>query len=327
MWKALTLRDHVWHRRDLTAHLAAIRYAGRDAARPPDGARTQGWGPATSALAPEAPMSLLSVDSTTDEQVDWLVRTDPAYLIVYPSVLGAIARRLEERGLRVPSLRQVRTISEALSADTRTLCRDVLGVPLVDTYSAEEVGYLAMQCPERETYHVPAERVLVEILDERGAPCGPGEIGRVVVTDLHNFATPLVRYDLGDFAEVAPPCPCGRGLPALARIVGRRRNMLVYPDGSTAWPLFTVACREAAPYAECQLVQDAVDAVRLRVVPRPDRPITDGDRTALAAALRASLRHDFGVTIEVVERLARSPAGKLEEFVSHAAAGVSRAPA
>ncbi|MBX3157031.1 MAG: phenylacetate--CoA ligase family protein [Deltaproteobacteria bacterium] len=323
MWKALTLRDHAWHRRDLDAHLAAIRYAGPEVARPPDGARSQGWGPATAALAPEAPMSLLSVDSTTDEQVDWLARVDPVYLIVYPSVLGAIARRVAERGVRLPSLRQVRTISEALSADTRALCREALGVPLVDTYSAEEVGYLAMQCPERETYHVPAERVLVEVLDDAGAPCGPGEVGRVVVTDLHNFASPLVRYDIGDYAEVGAPCPCGRGLPVLNRIVGRRRNMLVYPDGRTAWPLFTVACREAAPYVECQLVQDTAGAVRLRVVPHADRPIDEDDRAALAAALRASLHHPFDVAIEVVDRLARSPAGKLEEFVSYARTGIT----
>jgi len=58
-----------------------------------------------------------------------------------------------------------------------------------------------------------------------------GQVGRVVVTDLHNFATPLIRYDLGDYAEMADTCPCGRGLPALKRIMGRRRNMVRLPDG------------------------------------------------------------------------------------------------
>ena len=319
LWMALTLRDHLWHRRDLSARLAAIRYVA-DGALPPDGVRGQGWGPATVALAPDAPLSLLSVASTTEEQVAWLVREDPAYLLVYPTVLDAIVRRLAATGRRLPALREVRTISEALAPETRALCRDVLGVRVVDTYSAQEVGYIALECPDRapgeERYHVQAERVLVEVLAADGTPCAPGEVGRVVITDLHNFATPLVRYEIGDYAEVGAPCTCGRGLPVLARIVGRRRGMLVYPDGRTAWPLFTVACRTAARYRELQLVQDTASALRLRVVAEPGAALTDADRRALIAALHGSLGYPFGVTIEEVAQLARSPAGKLEEFVS-----------
>ncbi|MDX2089042.1 MAG: hypothetical protein SFX73_14390 [Kofleriaceae bacterium] len=311
LWAAITLREHRWHRRDLNAHLASIRYFGASA-KPPDGVHARGWGAATASLAPDAPLSALSVASTTDEQVAWLVRANPTYLLVYPSVLHAIVRRLDATGQTLPALRQVRTISEVLSPGTRGLVRDVLDVPIVDTYSAQEVGYIALQCPDHEHYHVQMERLIVEILRDDGTACGPGEIGRVVVTDLHNFATPILRYELGDYAEVGPPCPCGRGLPVLTRIVGRLRNMLVYPDGSSRWPVFTVACREAARYRELQVVQVTRDTLRLRVVP-------DGelDRAALVAALQGALGFPFQVEVEVVDAIARSPAGKLEELVSH----------
>jgi phenylacetate-CoA ligase len=314
LWRAITLRDHLWHRRDLGARLATIRYVA-DGAPPPDGARGRGWGPATDALAPDAPVSMMSVASTTEQQIAWLRREDPAYLLVYPTVLDAILRRLAATGERLPALRQVRTISEALSPVTRALCREVLGAPVVDTYSAQEVGYIALQCPSHDHYHVQSERLFVEILSDDGVACRPGETGRVVVTDLHNFATPILRYDLGDYAEVGAACPCGRGLPVLTRIVGRRRGMVTYPDGRTAWPLFTIACREAARYRELQLVQPTVDALVVRVV--PDGAFTDADRAGLIAALHRSLAHPFAITIEVVDELARSPAGKLEEFVSH----------
>jgi phenylacetate-CoA ligase len=59
------------------------------------------------------------------------------------------------------------------------------------------------------------------VLDQRGNPRGPGEVGRVVVTPLNNFAMPLIRYELGDTAEVGAPCACGRGLPVLTRILDR----------------------------------------------------------------------------------------------------------
>lgn len=315
-WQAMTLRDHSWHRRDLSARLGAIRYLG-SATPDAEGSRGAGWGPSTKGLAPEAPLSVLSLATTTEEQVAWLLREDPAYLLVYPTVLGAMLRLLARGTSRPRSLREVRTVSEALSEDTRQLCRDVLGVPLVDSYSAQEVGYLALQCPDHPHYHVQSERLLVEILDEEGSPCRPGQVGRVVVTDLHNFATPLVRYDLGDYAEVGAPCSCGRGLPVLSRITGRRRGMLTYPDGRTAWPMFAVACREAAPYRELQVVQEREGELRMRVVPMsPQQPLTEPQRAALAAALQETLGHPFRVEVEEVSELGRSGAGKLEEFVS-----------
>lgn len=311
---ALTLRDHRWHERDLHASLAAIRHAPN--APPPDGISARGWSPVTAQLAPDAPSSVLTIaGTTTDEQLAWLVRRDPVYFLTYPTVLDALVRRIAETNVHLPALREVRTVGERLAPSTRALCREVLGVPIVDAYSAQEVGYLALQCPDHEHYHVQSERLLVEILRDDDTRCTPGETGRVVVTDLHNFATPILRYDIGDLAEVGPACPCGRGLPVLTRIVGRVRNMLVYPDGRTTYPVFTVACREAARYRDIQLVQLTRDTLRARVVPDGDL-----DERALIDALHRVLGHPFAVEIERVDEIARTPAGKLEEFISYAGA-------
>ena len=309
---AITLRDHRWHGRDLTASLASLRYA--PGAPGPDGITTRGWGPATAQLAPDAPSHLLSIiGTTTDEQLAWLARANPTYFLTYPSVLHALLRRIAATNTKLPALREIRTVGEALTPGTRGLCSEVLDVPIVDLYSAQEVGYVALQCPDERAggqYHVQAERHVVEVLRDDGTPCAPGEVGRVVITDLHNFATPVLRYDIGDLAEVARACPCGRGLPAWARIVGRVRNMLLYPDGRTTYPVFTVACRQAARYRDIQLVQLTRDALRARVVP-------DGelDEAALIAALQRTLSHPFSVEIERVDEIARTPGGKLEEFI------------
>jgi phenylacetate-CoA ligase len=88
-------------------------------------------------------------------------------------------------------------------------------------YSSDEAGYIALQCPEGEHYHVQSESLLLEVLDAAGSACMPGQVGRVIVTTLNNFAMPLVRYDTGGDAEVGPPCACGRGLPVLRSLVER----------------------------------------------------------------------------------------------------------
>src|SRR5690606_42070577 len=123
-------------------------------------------------------------------------------------------------------------------------------------YSAEEVGYIAHQSPQDESYLVQAEHVIVEVLDADGAPCLPGEVGQVVVTTLNNFARPLIRYALGDYARVGGPAACGRGLPVLQDIRGRQRNMLRLPDGNRIWPRTGFKEYAAgAPVVQHQLVQ------------------------------------------------------------------------
>src|SRR3546814_11153852 len=87
-----------------------------------------------------------------------------------------------------------------------------------------------------EVYHAQSENVLLEVVDDDGRPCGPGETGRVLITSLHNFATPLIRYELGDYAEVGSPCACGRGLPVIKQVLGRKRNRLILSDGRSGFP-------------------------------------------------------------------------------------------
>jgi phenylacetate-CoA ligase len=176
-------------------------------------------------LVETGPCLRLDVDGDTNAQLEWLERHDPAYLLTYPSLAAELATLSLERGVKLPGLREVRSLGESLEIGVRHLCKQAWNVPLTDIYSSEEVGYVALQCPDHEHYHVQAENVLVEVLNEKGKPCAPGETGRVVVTDLHNFAMPVIRYDIGDYAEVGEPCPCGRGLPVLRRLVGRASRM------------------------------------------------------------------------------------------------------
>ncbi len=97
------------------------------------------------------------------------------------------------------------------------------GVPARDVYACPEAGFLASPCPQGHGLHVHAEHVLLEVLDEHDRPCLPGQAGRVVLTTLHNSLTPLVRYETLDEAIPGPTaCPCGRGLPLLAKVWSKR---------------------------------------------------------------------------------------------------------
>src|SRR5262249_55824643 len=148
-----------------------------------------------------------------------------------------------------------------------------------------------------------------------GNACNPGEIGRLVLTDLTNFASPLIRYDTADYAEAAPPCGCGRGLPTLARIVGRQRNILRRPDGQRYWPrLGSTGYHEIAPVVEHQLIQREIDLMELRLV--VETPLTALQEEELAERLRRSLGYPFRITFAYFEHeIPRGRGGKMEEFV------------
>lgn len=307
LWQVLLLRDHLWHRRDLGGKLAAIRNRSEAAHLP-------AWGPATSPFV-TGPSSVRAVSGDLDEQLDWLVAEDPDYLLTLATNAQALAMRSLERGIRLPRLKQVRTFAEVLRPEARRIVREAWGVAIADSYSSEELGSIALQCPQHEHYHLQSESLLVEVLDGQGLPCAPGQTGQLVVSTLHNFAMPLLRYANGDFAEVGEPCPCGRGLPVLKRIIGRQRNMLWRPDGGGRyWPSFaTEVWLHIAPIEQFQVVQTALGALELRVV--CPRELSPGERDALAEALQLSLGFRYAVTVIRITAIERPRGGKYEDFI------------
>ena len=312
-WQAFTLRDHLWHRRDFTKKLAVIRRMREGRATYPKGVHDRSWGPSTALVFASGPSAVLTIATSVEKQALWLERENPEYLLTYPSNLLQLATHCRNHGMTLPNIRSVTTLAEVLQPEVREACREAWGVPVVDMYSAQETGYMALQCPDHEHYHVQAESALVEVLDDRGNPSGPGQVGRVVVTPLHNFAMPLIRYEIGDFAEVGGPCSCGRGLPVLTRILGRVRNMLVLPSGDRLWPSSPVDVFLAvAPIRQYQIIQRRPDEIEVKLV--TDKALTAEQEKRLGAALNKHFAHRFTYRFTYVDHIPRSAGGKYEDF-------------
>ena len=308
-WQAMTLRYHFWAEPDFEGRICSIR------ANMPQFGETKDWGSPASLFFKTGPGLLIDIEADVGKQLDLIEQWRPASLIVYPSNLVALLDEMDARGASLPELRRVRTIGETVPEGLSERVSDRLGALLYDCYSTEELGYVGLQCPQSALYHLMSETVIVEVVDEAGRPCREGETGRVLATDIHNHATPLIRYEIGDFAEVGPACPCGRGLPTLRHIAGRERNMIVKPDGSRHWPLTGYKkFREIAPIAQYQMRQLAPDRIEVRMV--VERPLTPEEEAALRDHLHWKLRHPFELDFTYFEgKLPRGRNGKFEEFV------------
>lgn len=306
---ALVLRGYFWHGRDLSDQVCSIRPVFDKVERRPD------WGAPASILFRTGPVLNIPIGFDLEAQLKLIDDFQPKVLSVYPSNLIGLAHLCEARGAKLPSLKLISSLGETLSHETRDEVRALLGIEIVDTYSSQELGCIALQCPESGAYHVMAEGLIVEVLNAEGGPCAEGEAGRLVVTDLTNFATPLFRYEIGDWAVPGPPCSCGRGLPTLTRILGRERNLVRFPDGTRRWPLVGYArYREIAPVIQYQVVQDGPESLELRLV--VSRALTEAETSALAAHLQETIGYPFDVRVTFFDGvIPPGPGGKFEEFM------------
>ena len=313
-WMANTLREHLWWQRDFSQRMTVIRANLSISERNGECQIYDNWGPPVNFFYRTGQAQVLSMSMDIESQTAALQNFQPGYLLTYPNNLAGLLDHLLKTHSQLPGLQQVRTIGELLPDALRMECRSVLGVPIVDTYSAQEVGLIAIQCPVSGHYHVDNSNLIVEVLNGYDEPCKAGEIGRVVVTDLHNFASPLIRYDIGDLAEVGSSCQCGRTMPVLKKIIGRNRNLVHYPDGRRAWPRVGFArFREIAPIVQYQLVQQSLDSIEVRIVAA--RGLSAVEESLLRQIIQAALDYPFNLRFNYFSgHLPKDSSGKFEEF-------------
>jgi phenylacetate-CoA ligase len=308
-WGANTVRDHRWNGRDVTGRLLSIR--------PTITARAEGvnWGFPMAALGHTGPALGLPTAMDLTEHVRCIDEFQPQTLLVFPNLLDGLLGEWERRGSPPPGIRHFKTVGETVRDELRERVQRICGLRVEDSYSSQECGIVAMQCPDG-LYHVMAESVLVEVLDDAGHPCEPGQSGRLVVTDLRNLASPLIRYEIGDVAVRGGACRCGLQLPTLQYIMGRDRNLLARPDGSRRYPIIGFHMfHKVAPVLQFRFIQHSLHEIELIV---HTRVALDRDQeAALAKIVQAALDYPFEVRItHSATPLQRSAGGKFEDFIS-----------
>ncbi len=312
-FQALSLRENIWHQRDMTALFGSIKHTpGVESSH-----KAKGLSPVFDNIFQTQAAVGLNVHTPLPKQLKWILEHKPRYLLTYPSNLNALLHKIESQGHPVSGIQHIQTIGETVTPELRSLTKNTLGVDLIDIYSAQEAGAIAIQCPDHPHYHIQSESLYVEILDQKGKPCKPGQTGRVVLSTLHNFATPLIRYEIGDLAEVGKPCSCGRGLPVLKKILGRTRNMLVLPNGDTMWPrLGSQNFRDltGADIQQIQIIQKSVNRLDIQVV--VEKPLSAAQQLLIIDLMHQNYHHAYDIRFHYSKEIMRSKSGKFEEFIS-----------
>lgn len=317
-YDALMLREHAWHQRDFSLKLMAILWAKKDFAYAPEGHYQDNWGPPINKYKTTGPSIFINIASATHDQIRALLLYKPSYLMTYPSQLVALAEFCLENQIQLPFIRGIRTTGEILSDTCIKLVKEAWSqADLSDVYSCVEIGNIAQQCSQYKAYHINMEHVLVEIVDDNNQPCALNEPGRVLLTSLLNYATPLIRYEVGDYAEWGEPCPCGRSLPVIKKILGRTRNRLIMPNGESRFPylgeredsnVITSAVRKF------QFIQHSVNDIEVKIV--VTEPLTFEQQQGLIKNYKKNIGSHFNFKISFHDDIPKGPTGKYEEFIS-----------
>ena len=274
-----------------------------------------------------APIALLL---RTGRQIRWRVTgRDPAellpllaaqrgaLLVTGPELLhGLVARAADAPGLQ-GCLSHILTLGASVDGWMREAALRVFGARLIDRYSCEELGPIALECADAPgCYHVCTPNVIVELVGLDGQPAAEGELGRVLVTGLHAAATPFVRYELGDLARGHSTCPCGHRGPVLTDILGRSGEVVVFPGGRRR--LILLVARQLlaiAPVHDFRLLRHQALDFELELTLIGGAQLSDAQRAALSAMVHAITVDDAVVRVTLRDAIDWRPGHKRLPFV------------
>ncbi|MCH7527590.1 MAG: phenylacetate--CoA ligase family protein [Planctomycetes bacterium] len=244
---------------------------------------------------------------------------DPVCVFGYPSSLVELCRFAIREGMQqnLPALRAVFVTGEVLDGQQRATLSSFFKVPIADGYGGRDFGFCAHQCAKGRM-HITSEHLVVEIVDAEGHPVPTGRSGEIVVTNLDNFATPLIRYATGDIGRrLDDLCPCGRGLEVMDVVAGRQTDHLVAADGTLRHALSLIyLMRETEGISRFQIRQHRDRSVAVNIVPAPS--FDEAQRERVLRGIRANLGDSIEARLNLVDSLDAQPSGKFRYVVSEA---------
>jgi phenylacetate-CoA ligase len=251
------------------------------------------------------------------DYVERIKRTGCRYVIGYASVLYLLADLIENTGCPVPPLKAVFSTAELMPPHWQAKIESVLRCPVLCYYGCGEVNALGYQCGQGEGYHRCDEHAVLEVEDAAGRTSLSGE-GAFLVSDLDNYAMPILRYRNGDAGVLSEePCPCGRSGGRILRLDGRVNDFLYSRDGSAiSGAIAAHTFRLVKGVALYQYVQQAPGHITVRIVRDPDVYDAAEEEAKIRAILKDHLGADTSVSFEYPPDIERTPAGKARFVIS-----------
>jgi phenylacetate-CoA ligase len=255
---------------------------------------------------------------------DDLTKFRPDYLKAFPNPLAAFTQFVMDNGLKIRPIKGILSTGEVLSVGQRKIFEDIFGCSVFDMYGSREVGNTASECSAHEGLHIAMETSLVEfVVDNR--PAEFGEEGEILITDLTNYAFPMIRYQINDYGiPLQKICSCGRELLLMSPAVGRLQDFYFGPDG-TRHPGLVLAVHIVSDHhikvGQAQFIQKSLTDFHVKVLRKPEP--TRETLEYIRQQMKIIVGDGINITIEVVDEIPREKSGKVR-FVKCEIPGIEK---
>jgi phenylacetate-CoA ligase len=177
-------------------------------------------------------------DDSIPRLAEEIIKYKPALIRGYLSATIQIGKYLEKNNICIPGLKAISTTTETLLPHYRIFLEKAYNVPVFDQYGCGECGSIAFECIAHNGLHIAEEHTVIEILDAANKHIN-NQTGRIILTDLDNYAMPFIRYENGDLGILSDQkCSCGLQSDMLHSIQGRTIDTIVLKDGSEVHGVF-----------------------------------------------------------------------------------------
>lgn len=258
---------------------------------------------------------------TVSDYIKGIAQNKVEYLEGYSSSIHFLARFIEESGLKPPALKAVLGSTDPLTPEMRATISRVFQCEVFDSYNGVDVCNLISEC-EHHRLHIIPEAGIVEVLNENGEPCKPGEIGELVSTGLLNYDQPLIRYRIGDLVKLSKDqsCPCGRSMTVVDEIVGRVEDVVIGPDGREM-RRFNRILIDISSVIEGQIIQN--DYTKFTILIVAVKTPQSQELETIKQRMYAQLG-PVEIDIQIVPSIPRGPNGKFKAVISHVSRNQAR---
>ena len=251
--------------------------------------------------------------------IEQLRRFRPVLIDGYAEIFNFLAHYARKNGIHGLQPKAIMTSAQIMPPQVREVIEREFKTSVFDKYGSREFSGIAYECDHHQGHHIMAESYIVEILKE-GRPAKPGELGEVVITDLNNFAVPLIRYRIGDLAVAVDPnevCSCGRGLPRIGRIEGRAQAVVLCANGTWLPGTFFAHLFKDYDFAvrQYQVVQRVENAIELKIVPESGFSVVVQEE--ILHHLHRFMGETMRIDVEIVDHIPMVRTGKRTGVISY----------
>jgi phenylacetate-CoA ligase len=250
-----------------------------------------------------------------EEKIDLIKQYKPEYLVANPYLLCDLAFYAKENKISVLRFKFIMSAFENLYPYQRKIIEEEFQCKVYSRYECQERAVSAFECERQEGFHLDMEKSIVEIIDRDGKEVPLGRPGRLITTSLHNFAMPLIRYDIGDIASLSDvPCSCGRSLQLLRSLNGRSSNVIRYKDKRLCENDLSFVVMRCKNIKAVQFIQEEEEGLLVNIVKKDN--FSEDDARDLIRNLHEIIDERLHIKLDFLDFIPCTSMGKFPLIIS-----------